>query len=73
MGEGSVDEMDGVDFEIKKARTQRIVKSNEIIQKARYDLNIRELKVMSYIFSMIRPDDQMGKTYSFNIKDYCKI
>ena len=72
-GEGSVDEMDGVDFEIKKARIQRIVKSNEIIQKARYDLNIRELKVMSYIFSMIRPDDQMGKTYSFSINDYCKI
>lgn len=60
-------------IEIATKRNYKVVKSNEIIQKARYELNILELKTLSYIFSMIKPDDKKGTKYMFSINDYCKI
>lgn len=60
-------------LEISKKRSYKIIKSNDIIQKARYDLNVRELKVMSYIFSMIKPTDEINQEYIFTVNDYCKI
>lgn len=60
-------------LEISKKRAYKIVKSNDIVQKARYDLNLRELKVMSYIFSMVKPTDKLNQWYEFTIIDYCKV
>lgn len=60
-------------LEISKKRSYKIIKSNDIIQKARYDLNLRELKIMSYIFSMIKPTDEINQEYTFSIIDYCKV
>ena len=59
--------------EISKKRSYSIIKSNDIIQKARYDLNVRELKVMSYIFSQIKPTDKINQEYVFTINDYCSV
>lgn len=60
-------------LEIRKKRNYKVVKSNEIIQKARYELNVLELKVLSYIFSMIRPNDKINQIYEVSINDFCKI
>ena len=58
---------------ITEQRSYQVVKANEIIQKARYDLNITELKALAYIFSKIKPTDTQIQEYSFSIKEYCQV
>ena len=58
---------------ITEQRSYHVVKANEIIQKARYDLNITELKALAYIFSKIKPTDTRLEEYTFSIKEYCKV
>ena len=60
-------------LEITEQRSYQVVKANEIIQKARYDLNITELKALAYIFSKIKPTDTELKEYTFSIKEYCQV
>lgn len=60
-------------LEVSQKRSYSVVKSNEIIQKAKYDLNIIELKTLAYIFSKIKPDDTELREYTFSIKEYCLI
>jgi plasmid replication initiation protein len=54
-------------------RDYKVVKANEIIQKARYNLNITELKILAYILSKIKPADTELQEYTFSIKDYCQV
>lgn len=58
---------------ITEQRSYQVVKANEIIQKARYDLNITELKALAYIFSKIKPTDTQLQEYTFSIKEYCQV
>lgn len=60
-------------IDITQQRSYTVVKSNEIIQKARYDLNISELKTLAYIFSKIKPTDKEFQEYTFSIKEYCQV
>lgn len=60
-------------LEIIQRRDYKIVKANEIVQKAKYDLSITELKIMSYIFSMVRPTDHDGQAYTFSVKEFCDV
>lgn len=59
--------------EVAVARDYKVIKANAIIQRARYDLSLQELKIMSYCFSMIKPNDIPGQEYIFSISDYCRI
>ena len=54
-------------------RTHRIVKSNDIIQKARFQLSVQEQKILLYLISKIKPRDKDFKNNIFNIKESCKI
>ena len=60
-------------IDISEQREYKVVKANEIIQKARYDLNIIELKALAYIFSKIKPNDTELQEYTFSIKEYCQV
>ena len=60
-------------LEITQKRNYKVVKANEIIQRARYDMNLQELKVMAYCFSLIKPNDNIQTEYTFSISDYCKV
>lgn len=60
-------------LDIIQRRDYKVVKANEIIQKAKYDLNISELKILNYIFSMVRPTDQVGQAYKFSVKEFCEV
>lgn len=60
-------------IDIAKQRNYQVVKANEIIQKARYDLNIQELKALAFIFSKIKPNDTQLQEYTFSIKEYCQV
>ncbi len=61
------------ELQIHEERNYLIVKANEIIQKARYDLSVSELKLISFIFSKVKPTDKEFCRYEFSINDYCRI
>lgn len=60
-------------LEIVQQRSYSVVKSNEIVQKARYDLNITELKLLAFIISKIKPTDTELQEYQFPVKDFCQV
>lgn len=59
--------------ELRIRRDYKVVKANNIIQRARYDLDIKELKILAFLFSMIKPTDQQGTLYTFRMQDFCRI
>lgn len=61
------------ELELIEQRDYKVVKANEIIQRARIELGILELKTFAYILSMVKPTDPKGKEYVFNVQDYCKV
>ena len=62
--------------EIEKNRGYLVVKSNQIIQKARYALDLAEQKTIAYICAKIKPAEMENSPYvteySFDIREYCK-
>lgn len=60
-------------LEIAKQREYSVYKANEIVQKARYDLSITELKAFAYILSKVKPNDKEREEYRFSIKEYCQV
>lgn len=61
------------ELELLEQRDYKVVKANEIIQRARINLGIVELKTFAYILSKVKPTDKEGQSYTFNIKEYCKV
>lgn len=61
------------DDELYQDRYKIVVKSNELIQKSRFDLTLQQQKIILYLISQINPWDEDFKLYKFNIKDFCKI
>ena len=58
---------------LEEQRNHLVIKANDIIRKARYDLSLQELKILSYCFSMIKPNDNIDTMYTFSIVDFCKV
>lgn len=61
------------DLEIVEQRAYTIAKANEIIQKARNQLGLLQLKALAYILSKVKPNDKAGQYYTFSIKDFCRV
>ena len=47
-------------------KDQRVIKSNELIQKSRFDLSLQEQKIILYLISQISPFDEEFKIYDLN-------
>ena len=68
-------------IEILTKRQYLTIKSNDLIQKNRFELSLPEQKTVAYICSMIKPiglKDSVQSIpyqleYEFNIREYCKI
>lgn len=65
-------------IDIKKARQRKVIKHNDIIRRAKINLNVNEQKIMNYIISLIKPpecypDGIQPLEYRFKMNDYCKI
>lgn len=64
-----------------KARNYIVAKSNQIVQKSRYDFSMAEQRMIAYICSKIKPIEVIDKAkgvpfqleYDFNILDYSRI
>lgn len=55
------------------ARNQLVVKSNELIQKTRFSLSANQQKIVLFLISKIRPEDEDFKDYEFDIAEFCEI
>jgi len=53
-------------------RSYKVVKHNNIIQKARFQLSLQEQKIILYIISKIKPDDAEFILQDFSIIEFCK-
>ena len=53
--------------------SKKINKSNELIQRSRFNLSLQEQKIILYLISQITPYDHEFKLYEFNIIDFCKV
>lgn len=68
-------------IELLKARDYSVCKSNDIVQKARYNFSLAEQRMIAYICSKIKPikftnrtkEDAFQLEYDFNILDYIRI
>lgn len=58
---------------LEQERNQLVVKHNAIIQKTRYSLNTQQQKVILYLISKIKPDDDELKEYDYDLKDFCRV
>lgn len=57
-------------FDLKEARNRLVAKDNRLIQNSRYALEINENKAVLYLISKIQPEDEPGKLYTFNCKEF---
>lgn len=58
-------------LEVVEERDYKVVKANEIIQKAKFDLGLLEQKTFCYAVSKIKPNDELNTQYVFSINEYC--
>lgn len=56
-----------------EARHKSVRKANDLIQKSRFKLNLRQQKIMLYLISQIKPTDNEFNTYRFNIAEFCRV
>ena len=54
-------------------RNKKVRKSNELIQKSRFNLSLQQQKIILFLISQITPYDEEFKTYHFNIIEFCNI
>ena len=57
-------------IDILQQRDYKVIKANEIIQRARMDLGLPELKAFAYILSKVKPTDKEGQEYVFSVKGF---
>jgi len=55
------------------SRDYKVVKHNDLIQKSRYELSMQEQKIILYLITKIKPEDDEFEEYEFNIKDFCEV
>lgn len=63
---------------VEKERNYLVTKSNQIVQKSRYNFSVAEQRAIAYICSLIGPvekedDSEFQLEYTFNILEYARI
>jgi len=56
-----------------EARDNVVVKSNDLIQRSRFKLNLQQQKIILFLVSKIKPSDDDFHEYTFDIRDFCRI
>ena len=60
-------------YEIHLERHELVYKSNDLIQKTRYELSASEQKVVLWATSKIKPTDNDFEWYTFEAKEFCQL
>lgn len=56
----------------EKDQALTVRKSNQLIQRNRFDLSLREQRLLLYCISRIKPSDHGKETYTIKVRDVCK-
>jgi len=64
---------DNTDQSLAKYREYMIIKSNDLIQKSRFQLSVQEQKIILHVISKIKPNDEDFILQTIKIPDFCKI
>ncbi len=60
----------GNSFNLRETRNNLVAKDNRLIQNSRFALGNIENKAVLYLISKIQPNDEPGKRYLFNCKEF---
>lgn len=67
------DEQDFNKKEIEEQKYYFVTEHNDLVAKARHDLTARELKIMDYVVSKIRPDDEKFNVIKTSMREITDI
>lgn len=56
-----------------EARSKLVVKSNDLIQKSKFNLSTVEQRIILYLISKIKPYAKELEPFTFYIPDFCKV
>ncbi len=57
----------------RESQEMYVVKSNELIQKARYNLTVQQQKLVLFAISKIKRNDPPNKVYELSIDEICSV
>lgn len=60
-------------YEVLKQQNMVVAQHNDLITKAKYDLSTNEIKVMDYIISKIKPDDEEFHTVHSSLYEIANV
>lgn len=58
--------------EVRALQNQTVVKNNELITKTNFNLSAQAQKVILFLISQIKPEDDDFKEYEFSIPEFCR-
>ena len=58
---------------LDEKRDYRVVKANDLIQRARYNLTVNQQKLIAYVISLIKPTDKELMMYEISVADFCEL
>lgn len=59
--------------DVKQEREALVVKHNDLVRKTKYDLSAQEQKLLLYLISKIKPEDDDLSGYEINLENLCEI
>lgn len=59
--------------DILAVRDSKIVKSNDLIQKSRFNLSLEEQRIVLYLLAQVNPYDDDFKEYTITLREFCTI
>lgn len=62
-----------MDKSLLEIRDYKVVKANDLIQKARFNLSQQEQKIVLYLISKIKPEDKEFQEFTFDIAEFCRV
>lgn len=58
---------------LEEKRNYPVAKANALVRKARYSLTTQQQKIILYLISQIKPQDEDLKIYKFDMEDFAKL
>lgn len=58
---------------MSQLRDYKIVKSNDLIQNSRFQLALQEQKIILYMISKVKPDDDSFIEQEFSVLEFCQV
>lgn len=60
-------------MDVKQRRSMMVVKPNELAQKGRNLLTGKQIEIVEYLLSCVRPQDEPEQIYIFDIQEFCEL